>query len=199
MSPTQKLEKDPYYSTGDYLIDIQDKLRDNDIDEASKIINEARLFDARYYEGDLPRYNEIATMFEELGNFQGAKEILLDVKSKSKDFFQRAYLDLYEINKKLGKEDENFALLKEASKENEEAFCEYGYKKLVEMLIERKEFAAALRTLEIAKEKQIQMLPKERKAEIESLSLERRNNFFPTVEDYHLSLVLKEVIARSKN
>lgn len=152
MTPTQKLEKDPYYSTGRYLVDIFENINTGNIDKAKRIIEDAKLFDLNYYIGVLPRYNEIVEIYLENNDINSARLVLIDAKNKNnQEFFKRGYLDLFEINKKIGKKDENVELLKEALRVNPDSFYEFGYKKLIEMLMEKEEYEKAREVLDRAR------------------------------------------------
>jgi len=148
MSETKKLETmDPYYSNGEYLSRIQELMDSGNVDEAMEVISNAKKYDSKYYEGEFPRFNTVYDIFMEAEDFENAKNTLLDVQNKTKDFYQRAYLDLYNVNKKLGEKAENELLLAQAKMENPTSFYEYGYLKLVEINMQKQEYQTALNVL----------------------------------------------------
>ena len=196
MSNTQKLELDPYYKNLEYISDFRKCLEFEDLRKAKVILEGAKIFDLKFYEGEFPNFEEISAIYEEFGYLEEAKEILLDVRKNSKNFYKRAYLNLYGINKKLGLDEENKQIILEARKQDENYFLTYGYKKLIEILMSEKNYKGALQILEMARKKQILNLGEDELINYHNLPEERKKSYFPDFEDYRLRI---EILEKLKN
>lgn len=192
MTPTKKLELDPYYSNREYLSEVFNNIELNNLSQAKKLIGDAKIFDSKYYNDEFPNFEEVSLMFLEVGNLKEAKNILLDAQKNSLVFYKRGYLDLIEINKKLGAEEENKKIILEAMSKERDSFLEYGYKKLIEILIKEKKYKSALKVLEAARRFQINQMEDFKLIAFNNLPEIRKLNFYPDIEDYNLKLKIEE-------
>lgn len=199
MTPTQKLELDPYFSTRKYLNDVLNYLEEGKLKEAEKIIEDAKNFDINYYQGEFPNYEEVALMHLETGNLKEAKRIFQDAQKNSPEFYKRAYLELININKKIGEEKENKKIILEAMNKDRDSFLNYGYKKLIEILVDEKKYQSALKVIEAARMFQISQMEDFRLISFNSLPEIRKINFFPDVEDYQLKIKIQEKLRVNSN
>jgi hypothetical protein len=199
MTPTKKLELDPYYSTREYLSDVFNNIDSNNLTRAKKLIEDAKIFDTKFYNDEFPNFEEVSLMYQEVGNLKEAKNILLDAQKNSTVFYKRGYLDLIEINKKLGKEEENKKIILEAMSKERDSFLNYGYKKLIEILIEEKKYKSALKVLEAARRYQINQMEDFKLIAFDNLPEIRKLNYFPDLEDYSLRLQIEEKLRIDSN
>jgi len=199
MTPTQKLELNPYYGNGEYLSDVFNSIESNNQSQAKKLLDDAKIFDAKFYNGEFPNFEEVSLMYQEVGNLKEAKNILLDAQKNSTVFYKRGYLDLIEINKKLGKEEENKKIILEAMSKERDSFLNYGYKKLIEILLEEKKYKSALKVLEAARRYQINQMDDFKLISFSSLPEIRKINYFPDMEDYSLRLQIEEKLRIDSN
>jgi len=196
MTPTAKLEKDPYFSTAEYLRDIYAHIQNNELSKAKKIINDAKLFDPKFYEGVFPNFDEVLSMLEESGHFQEAKNLILEIKENKQLFYDRHYLRLYELNKILGHKKENKPIILEAREYDEDYFLRFGYKKLIEILLDEGKVLSALKIIEAARISKIKTMDKERLEEFNRLPKKVQQDFYPDLEDYYLKLEIQKKFRR---
>lgn len=196
MTPTTKLEKDPYFSTAEYLRDIYAHIQNNELSKAKKIINDAKLFDSKFYEGVFPNFDEVLTMLEETGNYQEAKNLILEIKENKQLFYDRHYLRLYELNKILGHKKENKPIILEAREYDEDYFLTYGYKKLIEILLEEGKYLSALKIIDTARLSKIKAMGIERLEEFKRQPKKVQQDFYPDLEDYYLKLEIQKKLRR---